>query len=98
MFSFAKKFLSPVKNSVKGDIQPNEVARASILSAISASSIWVFISILWSIVQTVITDPNFNDNLQSLWKLVQEKNYIAIVVAVGTFILDLLRRKYLHGK
>lgn len=98
MFASIKKFLGPAENSVKGAVDKNEVVRASVLSVISGGTIWVILSVLWAFIQSVITDPNFIINFKSFIDLLNEKNYLALFVAVSTFILDFIRRKYLHGK
>ena len=97
MFTAIKKFLGPVKESVKGEIKKIEVARASILGVLSGSGVWVILSVLWAFLQYSITDPNFVANFNYISKLFQEKNYLAIFIAIGTFFLDFLRRKYIHG-
>jgi hypothetical protein len=97
MFESIKKFFGPVHNSEKGTVKGSEVARASILGVVSASSIWAILSVIWALVQSIITDPNLPTYIQSLTTLLKDKNYVAIFIAVTTFILDFLRRKYSHG-
>lgn len=97
MFNAIKKFLGPTNDSVKNTITQTEVVRASILSVISGSTIWAILSILWTLVQEIVSDPNFVVNFKSFIDLLNDKNYLALFVAIGTFVLDFLRRKYLHG-
>lgn len=98
MLASIKKFLGPAENSIKNEIDKNEVVRASVLSVVSGGTIWVILSIIWTFIQSVVTDPNFIVNFKSFVDLLNEKNYLALFVAVSTFILDFIRRKYIHGQ
>lgn len=98
MFDSIKKFFGPVEGAVKGDTKPEEVGRASVFAAVSGVTFWTVVSILWEIVQTVVSDPSFSTFAESIKTLFQDKNYVAVVIMIGTFIFDVLRRKYLHGK
>lgn len=97
MFKNIKDFLGPVNNTVKGQATSKEIVRSTVLGVVSGSTIWAVLSVLWMFIQSIVTDPNFVANFQSFIKLLYEKDYLALFVAVGTFILDFLRRKYLHG-
>lgn len=98
MFEGIKVFFGPVNNSIKTEIKTEEVKRSSILAVASSITVWTVISLLWEIFSTVISDPSFSTFIESLRTLVNDKNWIAVAIALGTFVLDVLRRKYMHGR
>ena len=101
MFTSIKKFLSPVRGSVQGEINDREIVRAGVLGVVSGSSSWALLSALLLFVQYTITyvvnNPNAFADLQGLLKLASERDYISIMITLSTFVLDYLRRKYMHG-
>lgn len=98
MSTLIKKFLGPVTNSEKDKINTSEIVRSSVLSVVSYSTIWAILSIIWELIQTFVTDPNFATNFKYLVDLLNDKNYLALFIAGLTFVADFLRRKYVHGK
>lgn len=98
MFDSVKEFFGPVKDAKKDNIKPEEVGRASIFGVVSGVTVWTVISIIWEIVRLVVSDPNFSTIAESVKSLFNEKNWLAIFITVGTFVFDILRRRYLHGK
>lgn len=102
-------FLGPVDGSVKGSLNKKEVARSSILGTFSWATVWVILTVIWQVAhmtlsvgidifQAIITDPNVVAMSKEIIQYLSEKNYLAFFVGIGTFILDAVRRKYLHGQ
>jgi hypothetical protein len=98
MFDAFKKMLGPVPYSRSDSVNVDEVGRSTILGNITFVSVWTVMSVVWQVAQTVVTDPSFNTNLANFNELFKQKSYLALGIGVTTFICDILRRKYLHGK
>ncbi len=90
-------FLKPAWDSVRGEVNIEELWRVTLLSIAAGGSFWNVITSISLVFGTWITDPVLLKLFQDGSIMITNKDYMSLTLAIVAFITDYIRRKYYHG-
>lgn len=94
---FLINYLSPCAESIRGELNEQEVYRVVSVTLSSGGSIYAILKGLYGNVDTLVTNPVLANQIKIVVESLKNENF-PLVIMIVIFILDSLRRKYAHGE
>ncbi len=91
------KFFGPAWDSIRGEVNVEELWRAILLAIASGGSFWNVVTSISLTFGSWVTDPVLLKLFQDGSIMITNKDYMSLTLAIVAFVTDYLRRKYYHG-
>lgn len=94
---FLYNFLSPCVDSIKGELNEQEIYRIVSLTLSSGGGLYAVTKTLYINIDILVTNPVLAYQIKTFVEMLQHNN-ILIAILFVIFIGESIRRKYLHGQ
>lgn len=87
-----RSILSKSLTAIKGTINIEELWKVILTASAAGGSVWTVLTAIHDGIGTIVTDPTTLKEINSIFSMYSNKNYIGLTFFVGALLIDFYRR------